>query len=318
VAIITGSSRGLGYLLARRLGRAGCRVVLSARNRERLEQAQRDLQAEGIEVLAQECDVSDQAQVASLVAAAEARFGRIDILVNNVGIIHVGPMQSMTLDDYEEAMAVMFWGTVYPTLAVLPGMRARRAGHIVNITSIGGKVAAPRMLPYVCAKFAAVGFSEGLHAELAREGVHVTTIVPGFMRTGSHLNAQFKGEEQYAWFALGATLPAISMDAERAAAQIVEAIQRREPERILSMPANVLARFQGLFPGACASLLGLVNRFLLAGAGRERSEPARGGEIQDRLGSNILDAATGWGREAGRRFNQYAAPGERSAAPSAD
>jgi short-subunit dehydrogenase len=316
VALVTGGSRGLGYLLARELGREGCRVAICARNKEELRRARLDLEREGIEAVAQPCDVSARGQVQGMIEAVEFRFGPIDILVNNAGIIQVGPMQTMTLEDYEEAMGVMFWGTVYPTLAVLPGMRKRGAGHIVNITSIGGKVSAPRLLPYSCAKFAAVGFSEGLHAELAGQGVHVTTIVPGFMRTGSHLNAGFKGEEQYGWFALAAALPGISMDAERAAAQIVQAIKRREAERILSVPANVMARFQGLFPGANASILSLVNRYVLAGASHGQTETATGMQIQERMGSSLLDAATEWGLAAGRRFHQYSGVGSPNPSPT--
>src|SRR5450759_4776995 len=114
---------------------------------------------------------------------------------------------------FELAMDVMYWGVLYPTLAVLPQMREHKRGRIVNITSIGGKVSIPHLLPYNSAKFAAVGLSEGLRAELAMDGVTVTTIVPGLMRTGSHINAYFKGkqEREYTWFALGASLPVISM-----------------------------------------------------------------------------------------------------------
>src|SRR5439155_11331763 len=117
-----------------------------------------------------------------------SRFGQIDILVNNAGVIKVGPLDTMAVEDFEKAVAVMFWGVVYPTLAVLPEMRRRRSGRIAAITSIGGKVSVPHLLPYCCAKFAAVGFCEGLRAELAPYGIRVTTVVPGLMRTGSHRN----------------------------------------------------------------------------------------------------------------------------------
>src|SRR5947207_4543781 len=196
-----------------------------------------------------------------MVEEATMRFGRIDAVINNAGIIQVGPIETMTIEDFERAMAVNFWGVVYTTLAVLPSMLARRRGNIVNITSIGGKVSVPHLLPYSCAKFAAVGFSEGLRAELARDHIPVTTIVPGLMRTGGHLNALFKGdrEAEFTWFSLGASLPGISMAAERAARQIVRAAKRGEAERILSLPANLLASFHGLLPGATAGLLRLVH-----------------------------------------------------------
>jgi NAD(P)-dependent dehydrogenase (short-subunit alcohol dehydrogenase family) len=103
---------------------------------------------------------------------------RIDLLVNNAGEIQAGPLESMALEDFERALRIMFWGTVYPTWTVLPQMRERQSGRIVNITSIGAKVAVPHLLPYTCAKFAMIGFSEGLRAELAGKGIQVVTIAP--------------------------------------------------------------------------------------------------------------------------------------------
>jgi short-subunit dehydrogenase len=306
VALITGGSRGLGLLLARELAKQGCRLVICARDEAGLARAREDLEGRGAEVLTVRCDVTDREQVERLAAAATGRFGRVDLLVNNAGIIQVGPIQAMTLEDFEEAVGVMFWGVVYPTLAVLPQMLERKRGRIVNITSIGGKVSVPHLVPYTCAKFAAVAFSEGLRAELARDGITVTTIVPGLMRTGSHLNAFAKGNKgaEYVLFALAANLPFVSMDAERAARQIVRATRRGEAERILTIPANLMARFHNLFPGVTADLLGLVNRLFLPGADGTDTSRARGREVQARIGSPLLEALTSWGRSAARRFNQ--------------
>jgi NAD(P)-dependent dehydrogenase (short-subunit alcohol dehydrogenase family) len=254
--------------------------------------------------------VADRAQVERLVAETTRHYGRLDVLVNNAGIIQVGPLEAMTVEDFQTAQDVMFWGTVYPTLAVLPQMRARGAGRIANITSIGGKVAVPQLLPYACAKFAAVGFSEGLRAEVGRDGIVVTTVAPGLMRTGSHLNAKFKGnqEQEYALFAPMASMPFVSIDAERAAGQIVRAIRRGDAEVILTLPANLLARFHGIFPGLTADLLGLANRVLPAGGQGTSSEP--GHEVQERVESPVLTALTGWGESAARRFHQYPGPSE--------
>src|SRR5919206_367479 len=147
------------------------------------------------------------------------------------------------------ALVVMFWGTVLPTLTALPHLR-RAGGRIVTITSIGGKVASPHLLPYACAKFAAVGFSEGLAAELAREGVRVTTVVPGLMRTGSPVNAFFKGRaaREYSWFTLADSMPGLSMDAERAARRIVTGMQRGRTEITLTLPAKLAVRVHGVMP----------------------------------------------------------------------
>jgi len=150
-------------------------LVLAARDAQELARARQDLTQRGAEVLAVPCDVTNQEQVR--VDQATQHFGRVDIVVNNAGIIQVGPMSTTTVEDFATALDVMFWGAFYPTLAVLPQMRARRSGHIVNITSIGGMVSVPHLLPYTCAKFAAVGLSKGLRDELGQEDIHVTTVV---------------------------------------------------------------------------------------------------------------------------------------------
>jgi NAD(P)-dependent dehydrogenase (short-subunit alcohol dehydrogenase family) len=304
VVLITGGSRGLGLALARAFAQEGCRLVLCARDAQELDRARADIVQQGAAVLVVPCDVANQNQVNSAVEKATRHFGRVDILVNNAGTIQVGPMQTATVQDFEDALRVMFWGVLYPTLAVLPQMRARRSGRIVTITSIGGKVSMPHLLPYTCAKFAAVGLSEGLRAELGREGISVTTIVPGLMRTGSHLNALFRGhqEQEFTWFSLGASLPLISMDAERAARQIVRATQRGEAERILSLPANLLERFHGLLPGTTTNILHAVNQMLPVAESVTTSE--RGMEVQQRVQSRLHRALTKLGRVAAQRFHQ--------------
>jgi NAD(P)-dependent dehydrogenase (short-subunit alcohol dehydrogenase family) len=305
VVLITGGSRGLGLALAREFARAGCRLVLAARDTQELARAQQDLAQRGTEVLAVPCDVTNQEQVRSLVNQATQRFGRVDIVVNNAGIIQVGPMSTTTVEDFASALDVMFWGALYPTLAVLPQMRARRSGHIVNITSIGGMVSVPHLLPYTCAKFAAVGLSEGLRAELGQEGIRVTTVVPWLMRTGSYVQARFQGqqEREFTWFALGATLPLISISAERAARQIVRATQRGAAECILGLPANIVGRMHGLCPGTTANLLSLMQR-LLPGAEGAPTTSASGLEVQRRLRSRLLYVLTGLGRAAAHRLHQ--------------
>ncbi len=301
VVLITGSSRGLGLALAQEFASLGARLVICARDASELELARAQLARTGAEVLAVPCDLTVSSEVDRLVRQARERFGRIDILINNAGVIQVGPLSAQTLTDFQEAMDVMFWGVVYPTLAVLPEMLARRGGRIANITSIGGKVAVPHLLPYDCAKFAAVGFSEGLRAELARDGIKVTTVVPGLMRTGSHLNAYFKGNNQseYTWFSLGATLPAVSMDAHRAARKIVRAVRAGRAEIILSPQANLLAMFHGLFPGTTADILGLVNRALPTGSAQERHT---GKESETPVSRSFV---TSLGRRAAEKLNQY-------------
>jgi short-subunit dehydrogenase len=301
VALITGSSRGLGFAMAQEFAQLGAKLVICARNQGELDIAREQLQRGGTEVLAVPCDISVPEQVEHLIHEANARFGRIDVLINNAGVIMVGPVESQTVKDFQEAMDVMFWGIVYPTLAVLPQMIARRSGRIANITSIGGKVSVPHLLPYNCAKFAAVGFSEGLRAELAKDGVKVTTVVPGLMRTGSHVNAYFKGDHrsEYSLFSLSATLPMVSMDARKAARRIVGAVRGGRAEIILSPQAKTATAIHGLFPGMTADALGLLNRVLPSGTASERHT---GKESETPVSQSFV---TVLGRKAGARLNQY-------------
>jgi short-subunit dehydrogenase len=299
---ITGSSRGLGLAMAEEFARQGCNLVLCARDEEELGRARDQVSRMGVEVKTAICDVSNRAQIDQALGEARQRFGRIDILVNNAGVISVGPILLQTIEDFKEAMDVMFWGTVYPTLAVLPDMVERGAGRVVNVTSVGGKVSMPHLVPYGCAKFAAVAFSEGLYTELKRYGVHVLTVVPGLMRTGSHLNAQFKGkhEKEYGWFALTGTNPLFSISVERAARQIVSATRRKQAELIISWQAELLTRWHGAIPEITLRALALANQLLPdAEGGSSLKKPGK--ESQSVVTRSPL---TMLGERAARRYNQ--------------
>jgi NAD(P)-dependent dehydrogenase (short-subunit alcohol dehydrogenase family) len=306
VVLITGGSSGLGLALASEFGRQHCRVAICARSAGHLHSAQLLLKKQGIDALAIPCDVSDPTQVEAMIRQVEDHFGPVDILVNNAGEILVAPVENTTPADFERAMNVMFWGVLHPTLTVLPAMRARRKGRIATITSVGGKVSVPHLLPYSCAKFAAVAFCEGLRSEMSRYGIKVTTIAPGLMRTGSHVNARFKGdhEREAAWFSAAASSPLMAMNAERAAAQVVSAVRRGSAERILSTQANLLARLHGAFPGLVPDLLALVNQCLPAATGDSTTEK-RGVDLARKQG-RFLDLLTTLGRRAGARLNQAA------------
>jgi NAD(P)-dependent dehydrogenase (short-subunit alcohol dehydrogenase family) len=298
VALVTGGSRGLGFALARELRSRGARVVICARGAEQLERAREKL---GRDVLAVPCDVADREQVRDLVAVATERFGAVDVLVNNAGVIAVGPLQTQTVADFEEMLAIQLWGVVNCTFAVLPQMRERGFGRIANVTSIGGKISVPWLLPYNTAKFAAVGFSEGLRAELAGTGVAVTTVVPGLMRTGSFLAAFFKGDRaelEYSLFTPLSATPATTVSAERAARRIVTAVRQGDAEITVGLHARLAARANGVAPGLVADLLGLVQRALPEVGGTERR---RGSEIDSPVDESPLTAP---GRRAARELNQ--------------
>lgn len=269
VVVISGGSRGLGLLMARRLGKEGAKLFLIARDEQELERAQSELQEAGYDVAIRACDVTNQDQVNDTAAYAMEHYGSVDVLINNAGVIQVGPMDSMTTTDYESALKTHFWGPLYMTMAFSPGMRMRKAGRIVNISSIGGKVAVPHLLPYAVSKFALLGYSEGLRMELLRDKVYVTSVCPGLMRTGSHINAQFKGqnEKEFAWFSIGDSMPFLSADGDCAAKQIVEACRRGDPELIITLPAQILSKLNGIFPGAVTDIMGQVNKILPAYGG---------------------------------------------------
>ncbi|MDQ6832349.1 MAG: SDR family NAD(P)-dependent oxidoreductase [Chloroflexota bacterium] len=306
VALVTGGSRGLGLQLAREFARVGCRIAICARDEDELRRAADDLRSEGAIVFSLHCDVSNRDDMEHTILAVTDHFGCVDILVNNAGIIQAGPIETMAVEDFEKAMGIIFWGTLYATLAVLPQMRARRSGHIVNITSVGGKISMPHLLPYGAAKFATTGFSEGLRAELASDGVHVTTIAPGLLRTGGQRNAEFTGnqEAEYAWFSLGDTLPFAALDVAQAAREIVAATQRGQAERILSLPASVVARLSGAFPALSTDILALVNRFILPSRNGGSSTATPGTVVHEREPAALRTVVDGAEGAADARLNQ--------------
>lgn len=262
--LISGASRGLGLELARILAAEGAGLLLLARDAERLRQTARELERYGSRILTFTCDITDTMQVQEAVGAVFQTVSHVDVLINNAGTIQVGPMENMALSDYEHAMAVHFWGPLQLINAIAPHMKKRRQGRIVNITSIGGKVAVPHLLPYAASKFALVGLSEGLRAELLKDGVYVTTVCPGLMRTGSHLQAFFKGQhkKEYALFAIANASPLLSTSSQAAARAIVEACRYGKAEITITRQARLLRIVHGVCPNFVTDTLAIVNRAL--------------------------------------------------------
>jgi NAD(P)-dependent dehydrogenase (short-subunit alcohol dehydrogenase family) len=275
VVIITGGSRGLGLALAERYGRTGAKLVLAARNPDELASArsillQRKTIRSADDVLLVPADLTDPAQAASLIEQAIARFGHIDILINDAGIIQGGPFENQPLSTFRQAMDTNFFAALHTIQAAVPHMLQRREStgrqsSIVNITSIGGKFAMPHLLPYVASKFAFVGFSEGLHAELRHKGIRVTTVCPGLMRTGSHVQAEFVGNRQkeFRWFALSATTPGVATSAKHAANRIYSAVAAGCAEITITPQAWLAARMVGIAPATTQYLASLANEYVL-------------------------------------------------------
>jgi NAD(P)-dependent dehydrogenase (short-subunit alcohol dehydrogenase family) len=292
IVLITGGSRGLGLVMAREFAAKGARVAICARDEEDLRYVRDEFSSRGDHFFSTQCDVADRAQVQTMLASVENKFGHVDVLVNNAGKILVGPMEHMTIEDYQNVMSINFWGAVHTTLGVLPSMRQRHQGRIVNIASICGKVAFPHLLPYTASKFALMGFSEGLRTELAMDGIWVTTVVPNLMRTGSRRNADFKGDHQkeYAWFTITDSLPGASISAERAARQIVRACQNGESEAVIGLPAKLAVLANGVAPGLISDLLAAGNEWLLPRATGSETGRRKGYESESRVTQSGLTA----------------------------
>ena len=269
VALITGGSRGLGLVLAREFAAENAKIAICARDSDELKLAKKDLEERGAEVYEAVCDVRNQDEVNGFVERVQTHFGRIDVLVNNAGVIQVAPLENQTQKDFEDAMRVHFWGAFYTMQAVIPLMKMQGAGRIVNISSIGGKVAVPHLAPYCASKFALVGLSNAMRGELSQNNIYVTTVCPGLMRTGSHINATFKGKNdlEFAWFSLGNASPLTSVSAESAAKKIVKAVKNGDAELIISIQAEILAKMNAVFPELTANILGLANHFLPSAGG---------------------------------------------------
>ena len=270
VAVITGGSRGVGLALAHRFGRAGCKLVLASRSEEELEMARDGLLREGSVADEQDIqlvslDLTEREQIPGLIAAALNTFGRFDILINNAGIMEVGPVENQPLEAYDRCMDLIFFAALHTIDAALPHMLRQGSGSIVNICSVGGKIAVPHMLPYVAAKFALTGFSEGLHSELRQKGIRVTTVCPGLMRSGGEAHAHFTGdvEAEKRWFELSAKTPFIAANVHSAADKIFRATNAGRAEITITPQAWVAARAYGLAPGASQYIASLANEYIL-------------------------------------------------------
>lgn len=308
VALVAGASRGLGLLLAQELLGRGYAVAICARGEEALAEAERRLSGFGT-VRAYPCDVSDREAVQRLVDAVEGDLGEVEVLLSVAGVIQVGPLASLTLDHVDEAIGTMLYGPVHLAWAVLPAMRRRGAGRIGTVTSIGGKAPAPHLLPYVTAKYGAVGFSEALAVELSGTGVTATTVVPGLMRTGSHERAMFTGDHgaEYAWFAPGASLPVLSIGAERAARRIVDGVLAGRPLVTFTPLARIGMRVHGLMPATAVRVLGLVARALPDPPRDPQTATLEGWQAAGRLSAGparAVRALTVLGTRAARRHNE--------------
>ena len=291
VVVITGGSRGLGLVLARQLAEQGARLCLLARDGDELERAKAQLPAE-TEVMTIACDIRRELEVRAAMDQVLDRWTAVDVLINNAGVIQVGPLEHMLPKDFEDAMATHFWGPLHLMFELVPAMKRRGFGRIVNIASIGGKVAVPHLGPYCASKFALVGLSDSVRSELAQYGIRVTTVCPGLMRTGSPLNAEVKGNHaaEYAWFAISDATPGLSTSAERAAHQIIEACRYGDPELTITFPAQLARILNNALPAAIARAMVLANRLLPGPVGAEGDLRRRGRQSESKWAPSLATA----------------------------
>ncbi|HEV2566329.1 MAG TPA: SDR family oxidoreductase [Microvirga sp.] len=181
VILITGASSGIGAGIARELGKAGAKLMLGARRTDRLEALAQEVREEGGEVLTRSLDVTNRDDVSAFAEAAREAFGRVDVVVNNAGVMPLSLMAALKVDEWDRMVDVNIKGVLYGIAAVLPEMTARGSGHIINIASIGALTVSPTAAVYCATKFAVRAISDGLRQE--NDKIRVTCIHPGVVES---------------------------------------------------------------------------------------------------------------------------------------
>jgi NAD(P)-dependent dehydrogenase (short-subunit alcohol dehydrogenase family) len=281
VALVCGGSRGLGRAIAREFVRQGASVAICGREPEALERTRVWLEHCGGRVVAAECDLRNQASTREMFDRVARELGPIDIVVANAATLLVAPIETLGQHHFDDAMLEIFGTATRTALTALPDMQARRRGTIVFITSIGARFGVPHLAPYSAAKFAEAGFAEALGAEVAKDGVHVLTVFPGLMRTGSWLHGRFRGapERELGWFGSAALAPLLSIDTESAARHVVRAIVLGKRRLTFTPAARLALAVHDFLPG--------VWWFASALAGRLLPRPPREA-LDQREGSQLL------------------------------
>jgi len=269
--VITGATSGIGRETALAFANAGARVVAAGRREERLRELVATIEARGGQALAVKTDVADEAQVEALVASAIERFGRIDTLVNNAGVGIAASFADQSIEDFKRVMDINFWGAVYACKAVVPRMKAQAGGGvIINVSSIFGKRGMPFETAYCASKFALAGFSEALRVELMSEGIDVSTIFPGAVKTEI-----FESAANQTSIDMTANFP--KFPAEQMARIIVRDAQFPQPEIVAALDAMAIDAVNKFVPGLMDLALGWAVPFLeSARRGARQAEPKSG------------------------------------------
>ncbi|TWF55080.1 SDR family oxidoreductase [Neorhizobium alkalisoli] len=209
VVLITGASSGIGAGIARELAKTGAPLVLGARRTDRLDALAEEIRADGGKVLTRKLDVTDRADVAAFTEAARKEFGRVDVIVNNAGVMPLSPLASLKVDEWDRMVDVNIKGVLYGIAAVLPEMVARKSGHVINIASIGALAVSPTAAVYCATKFAVRAISDGLRQE--HDDIRVTCIHPGVVESelADTITDPIAAEGMKTWRAIALTPDAI-------------------------------------------------------------------------------------------------------------
>ncbi|MGZ3768768.1 MAG: SDR family NAD(P)-dependent oxidoreductase [Bdellovibrio sp.] len=302
VVLVAGGSRGLGFILAKQLIKEGAAITLLARNIDELQDAKNILQqlTPNAKVMVIPCDCRDRIQVKTAIEETVEHFGCINAVVNCLGVVTTAPIENTTEMDFAESMDTHFWAPYFIIEEALPYLKKETGSRIINIGSIGGIIPIPHLASYCAGKYALEGYSKTLRAELMKYDIHVTTVSPGLMRTGSMGQAHFKGQAQkeYAWFSISSSLPFITVNAERAAKKIIRASMYGKAELVISWPAKLAVQFKSLFPETFADIITFVNTLLPAPG---TDEKIKGMEAHSSASTSVFTKLT---EKSARRYNE--------------
>jgi NADP-dependent 3-hydroxy acid dehydrogenase YdfG len=225
IIVITGASSGLGEATARHLALQGAKLVLGARRVDRLQSLEAEITAQGGSAIAVATDVRKRDDVENLVQKAIAAFGRVDVLINNAGVMPLSALSKRHVDEWEQMIDVNIKGLLYGIAAVLPGMQAQKSGHIINLSSVAGlRVSAGVGTVYSATKFAVKALSEGLRAEVAADNIRVTTLYPGAIESELKRGSSDKAADA----AMQAFYAAFEIPADAVARAVAYAIEQPE------------------------------------------------------------------------------------------
>lgn len=269
VVVVTGAASGIGQALARDFARRGAKLALSDVNIDGLNSLAEELRRSGATVMADRLDVADREAFFAYADKVIGEMGGADVVINNAGVALVGSIASLPIDQIDWLMGINFWGVVHGTKAFLPHMTEKKAGSIVNVSSVFGLIGVPGQGAYCAAKFAVRGFTETLRQEMHGSGVHIGCVHPGGIKTNIAKSARVvelpAGAESAEAIArrfedVARTTPA------QAAATIIRGIEKRSTRILIGPDARVISGLARLLPVAYANLVRMAFGSVARGA----------------------------------------------------